>query len=108
MPAAALIGRPGGFTEQVLDLVAAIPPGTVMTYGDVAAVLGSRAARAVGTILSRAGHDVPWWRVVQASGRVARGHDHEALHRLRRENTPLVELPDGWRVLMSQARHSPE
>ncbi|NUT59201.1 MAG: DNA-binding protein, partial [Agromyces sp.] len=38
--------QPGGFVEAVLAIVDDIPPGCVATYGDVAAVLGSRGARA--------------------------------------------------------------
>ena len=89
-------------------VVESIPPGTVMTYGDVAAVLGSHGAQSVGNIMSRSGEGIPWWRVVQASGRVAKGHEDEALALLRREGTPLVEGADGWRVQLSHARHSPE
>ena len=40
------------FVERVLAVVEAIPPGRVMTYGDVAATLGSRAARMVGQIMA--------------------------------------------------------
>ena len=100
--------QPGAFTEQVFAVVESIPPGTVMTYGDVAAVLGSHGAQSVGNIMSRLGEGIPWCRVVQASGRVAKGHEDEALALLRREGTPLVEGADGWRVQLSHARHSPE
>ncbi|RXZ45755.1 MGMT family protein, partial [Agromyces binzhouensis] len=55
-----------GFVDAVLAVVSDIPPGTVMTYGDVAATLGSRGARAVGQVMARYGGDVPWWRVVRA------------------------------------------
>ena len=103
-----VLNQPGGFTEQVFAVVESIPPGTVMTYGDVAAVLGSRGAQSVGNIMARSGEGIPWWRVVQASGRVAKGHEDEALALLRREGTPLVEGSDGWRVQLSHARHSPE
>jgi len=40
---------PDDFVSRVLDVVAAIPPGHVMAYGEVAAAIGSRAARAVGS-----------------------------------------------------------
>lgn len=99
---------PRDFATAVLDVVASIPPGKVMTYGDVAAVVGSRAARAVGQVMARGAHDLPWWRVVQASGRVAKGHEDDAVAILRRENTPLIEMAEGWRVDLSLARHSPE
>ena len=101
MPAA----PPRDFVEAVLDIVAAIPPGRVMTYGDVAATLGSRAARAVGTVMARYGSDVPWWRVVRASGEPPAAHEDRALPHYRAEGTPLRELPDGYRIDLRAARH---
>lgn len=60
---------PGGVAEAVWALVRRIPPGRVMTYGQVAAVLGSRVSpRAVGWIMHRCPEDVPWQRVVNARG----------------------------------------
>jgi alkylated DNA nucleotide flippase Atl1 len=93
------------FVEAVLDVVAGIPSGKVMTYGDVAAVLGSRAARAVGNVMSWYGSDVPWWRVIRASGHPAAGHEDRALEHFRAEGTPLVTTEDGYRVNLRLARH---
>ncbi|MGB8381835.1 MAG: MGMT family protein, partial [Dermatophilaceae bacterium] len=56
------------FVERVLELVEEIPPGRVVTYGQLARMVGSGGARTVGTVLSRYGSDVPWWRVVRAGG----------------------------------------
>jgi alkylated DNA nucleotide flippase Atl1 len=53
--------------EQILLCVESIPPGRVMTYGDVAEYIGSRAPRQVGRVLSE-GHNVPWHRVVHFDG----------------------------------------
>jgi alkylated DNA nucleotide flippase Atl1 len=93
--------------EAVLDVVAAIPPGRVMTYGDVAAVLGSRAARAVGNVMSWYGADVTWWRVIRSSGHAAIGHEDRALEHFRAEGTPLVTTRDGYRVNLRLARYEP-
>ena len=95
------------FAEAVLDVVAAIPPGSVMTYGDVAAVLGSRAARAVGNVMAWYGSDVPWWRVIRASGHPAIGHEDRALEHFREEGTPLITSADGYRVNLRLARYLP-
>lgn len=95
------------FVEAVLDVVAAIPPGSVMTYGDVAAVLGSRAARAVGNVMSGYGSQVPWWRVIRASGHPAIGHEDRALEHFRAEGTPLVETTSGYRVNLRLAGYLP-
>lgn len=52
-----------------------IPPGRVMTYGDIAECVGHPgAARIVGQIASTGSPDVPWQRVVNASGGLARGY----------------------------------
>lgn len=96
------------FISRVLDVVAAIPRGRVMSYGDVAATLGSRAARAVGTVMSHYGTDVPWWRVVRASGHPPIDHESRALEHYRAESTPLRWSRDGvYRVDLAAARHTP-
>jgi len=65
-----------GLSEDVEALVADIPPGRVMTYGDVAACVGHPgAARVVGMIAHQGSSDVPWQRVVNHQGGLARGYD---------------------------------
>ncbi|MBB6733134.1 MGMT family protein [Cohnella zeiphila] len=62
------------FTERVIAIIKGIPPGSVMTYGQIAACAGSpRAARQVVRILhSMSGkHDLPWHRVVNSKGEIA-------------------------------------
>lgn len=64
-----------GFREQVEALVALIPRGRVMTYGQIAALCGSpRAARIVGGIAHFGNPDLPWQRVVSKQGGLARGY----------------------------------
>ena len=69
---------PEAFAEAVLSVVEDIPAGRVMSYGQVAATLGSRSARGVGRIMALHGSDVAWWRVVQASGFPPAGHEVRA------------------------------
>lgn len=58
-----------GAWAPVWRLVRRIPRGRVMTYGQIAEVLGNRlSARAVGWALHGCPEDVPWHRVVNASG----------------------------------------
>ena len=95
------------FAEAVLDLVAQIPPGLVMSYGAIAAELGSRASRQVGKVMKHGGHDVPWWRVVHSDGRPADGHEDEALTHYREEGTPLRHGASGYRVAMRDALWRP-
>ena len=86
--------------EAVFDVVDRIPPGKVMTYGDVAELMGRGSPRTVGTALSDHGREVPWQRVVQASGRPAEPHLQEALRLLAAEGCPLR----GERVDLRAAR----
>src|SRR5438105_2864494 len=53
--------------RRVQAVVAAIPPGEVLSYGDVAARAGLRSARLVGRILAES-HGLPWHRVLRADG----------------------------------------
>ncbi len=103
------MGEPAAdFIGHVLEVVAAIPRGRVMAYGDVAAAVGSRAARAVGTVMSHYGSDVPWWRVVRASGHPPVCHEASALEHYRAEGTPILIAHDGgYRVNLAAARHRP-
>jgi alkylated DNA nucleotide flippase Atl1 len=60
-----------GVAHRILDCVEAIPPGRVMTYGDVAEYAGSRSARLVGRVLALDHGTVPWHRVLRADGSLA-------------------------------------
>ena len=102
-------GLPSEFAEAVLDVVASIPEGRVMTYGDIAELLGSGGPRTVGTVMSAFGSDVPWWRVIRAGGHPPQGHEDEALARWRSEGTPLVGgAVSGRRVDLHRARWTPD
>lgn len=62
------------FYEAVYRLVREIPRGKVMTYGQIATILGCpRAARAVGYAMHASGRrdDVPWQRVINSKGRIS-------------------------------------
>lgn len=96
------------FVAAVLEVVASIPEGRVMSYGDVAATIGSRAARGVGQVMAYYGSEVPWWRVVRASGHPPQCHEGRALEHYRAEGTPLRWSRDGsdYRVDLGHARHT--
>jgi methylated-DNA-protein-cysteine methyltransferase-like protein len=60
------------FHRAVFAMVRRIPRGRVMTYGQIAALLGApRAARAVGYAMRHCPEDVPWHRVVNAQGGIS-------------------------------------
>ena len=67
----------------MLSVVRRIPPGRVATYGEVAELAGRpRAARAVGTLMRRAGGPgVPAHRVIAAGGRLGGYGGQEHLKR---------------------------
>ena len=77
------------FAELVLDLTERIPPGRVMTYGDVAEYLEQGGPRQVGRVMALYGAAVPWWRVIRADGALLPGHEQRALAHYREEGTPL-------------------
>lgn len=67
----------GSFSESVYTTVRRIPHGRVVSYGDVAAMLGKpRAARGVGWALNTLDDesDVPWWRVINRRGEISIRH----------------------------------
>jgi O-6-methylguanine DNA methyltransferase len=88
------------FARRVLDAVERIPRGTVMSYGDVAEYVGAGSARAVGTVMSRHGAEVPWHRVLHADGTCATHKSDRQLDLLRDEGVAMR----GERVDMSRAR----
>src|SRR5665213_219635 len=64
-----------GYRQRVEALVARIPAGRVMTYGQIAALCGNaRAARIVGGIAHFGNPDLPWQRVVNKQGGLAAGY----------------------------------
>lgn len=63
-----------GFKKAVEEVVHEIPPGKLLTYGQVAALVGApRAAQQVGWTAHWGDPEVPWQRVVNRHGRVAPG-----------------------------------
>jgi methylated-DNA-protein-cysteine methyltransferase-like protein len=64
-----------GFKDRVEALVAQIPEGKVMTYGQLAALAGNPlAARIVGGIAHFGDPNLPWQRVVDKQGSLASGY----------------------------------
>lgn len=58
----------------MIDAVAALEPGELMTYGEVAEEVGRPGSgQAVANVL-RSAPGLPWWRVLPASGRLYRTH----------------------------------
>ena len=86
--------------EAVRALVASIPSGRVATYGDIADAAGLSSPRIVGWIMRTDSSDLPWHRVITASGRPAPHLAAGQLERLRAEGV----LADDGRVSLRGAR----
>ena len=93
-------------TDAVRALIEEIPTGRVMTYGDIANAV-ELGARQVGQILARMGHDLAWWRVVDANGHpptdaqetAARHYEQEGISFHRAGNRVIVNLNEcRWQI----------
>jgi methylated-DNA-protein-cysteine methyltransferase-like protein len=87
---------------RVLAVVERIPPGRVLSYGDVAALASAPTPRDVGQVLLRHGEEVPWWRVLRADGTPPAHLRERQLALLRAEGTPMA--PYGAAVDLAHAR----
>ncbi|MER3427090.1 MAG: hypothetical protein C4334_03170 [Pyrinomonas sp.] len=57
------------YRRRVFEIVRRIPAGRVMTYGQIAALLGEGyTARTVGFVMHAADDAIPWHRVINAQG----------------------------------------
>jgi methylated-DNA-protein-cysteine methyltransferase-like protein len=62
------------YRERVYGIVRQIPAGRVMTYGQIAIILGEGyTPRTVGYVMHGAGEDVPWQRVINSQGKCSTG-----------------------------------
>jgi len=83
------------FYEQVYAIVERIPYGKVVSYGQIARILGSpRAARQVGRAMRCCPEHLPWQRVVTSEGMVIGGLSADE-RRARLELEGVSFLPDG-------------
>jgi alkylated DNA nucleotide flippase Atl1 len=87
--------------ETVRALVASIPPGSVSTYGDIAYAASLSSPRIVGWIMRTDSSDLPWHRVLRASGRPAPHLTTKQLELLRTEGV----LAENGRIPLRDVRH---
>jgi len=97
--------------ERIWATIRDIPEGCVASYGQIADIAGiPRGARQVGYALRHLPdrHDVPWYRVLTASGRIAFERDsrgyREQRRRLEAEQVPILN----GRVDMKRYRWQPD
>lgn len=78
--------------QRMLEVVASIPAGRVMTYGQVAAAAGSASPRLAGWVLSQlSDDDLPWHRVLKADGRLAAAVAARQEQLLRAEGVTVLD-----------------
>ena len=61
----------GDVAQRILACIDSIPPGRVMSYGDVAEFAGASSPRIVGRVLAQDDGSVPWHRVMRSDGSLA-------------------------------------
>jgi methylated-DNA-protein-cysteine methyltransferase-like protein len=88
--------------ERVRALVASIPAGRVSTYGDIATVAQLSSPRIVGWIMRTDSLDLPWHRVITASGRPAKHLTTRQLELLRAEGV----LAEDGRIPLDELRYA--
>lgn len=95
------------FFNKVYSIVRQIPYGKVVSYGQIAWILGRpHGARQVGWAMRRCPDELPWQRVVRADGSIA-GGDYAEVRRALLEAEGVPFLPDG-RVDMRKCAWSVE
>jgi len=76
--------------RRIIDVLITLQSGEVTTYGDIADTAGyPKHSRLVGRILQTTDIDVPWWRVVNAAGRLVPGHEREQTELLLEEDVVI-------------------
>jgi methylated-DNA-protein-cysteine methyltransferase related protein len=78
--------------ERIRAAVAALQPGEVVSYSEVARRAGAPGrARAVGAVLAERGDDLPWWRVVHRDGTLSAPNRSEQRRRLEAEAVDVID-----------------
>lgn len=78
--------------RRIVEVIRFLREGEVVSYGDIANDAGFPGrSRAVGHVLavSTDVYDLPWWRVVNSTGRLVPGHEAEQAQLLRAEGVSV-------------------
>ncbi len=96
--------------QRIYAVLAAIPSGAVVTYGQVAELAGlPRAARLVGRTLSKLPGDstLPWHRVINASGGISLPQDSPGFERQKKRLQEEDVVVTGSRINLKKFRWQP-
>lgn len=84
--------------QKIIIAAESLDVGEVVSFGDIAAKAGQpNASRAAGSVLSKSGDSLPWWRVVYSSGHLPPNNPSLQAERLIDEGVQLK----GFRVVCS-------
>jgi methylated-DNA-protein-cysteine methyltransferase-like protein len=97
------------FKDRVYAIVAQIPKGRVMTYGQIAALCGAAwAAWEVGQVAHLGPTDLPWQRVVNKQGGLARGYTTGGLEAHKRDlEAEGIAVSEDYKVDVAHLLWSP-
>jgi methylated-DNA-protein-cysteine methyltransferase-like protein len=97
--------------QRIWSTIRDIPHGSVASYGQIAEITGiRRGARQVGYALRNlpSGHDVPWHRVITASGRIAFAEGSEQFHEQAKRLMMEGVAVGGGKINMKKFRWQPD
>lgn len=98
------------FTEEVIEIIQHIPPGKVMTYGQIGQLAGSpRSARQVVRILhsSSKKYNLPWHRVINAKGEIGLKQEGPASEQIFLLKSEGIRITDQGKIDLDVYRHHP-
>lgn len=96
------------FTEKVIHIIKSIPPGKVMTYGQIAKVAGSpRGARQVVRVLHSmsTNYNLPWHRVINVKGEIVIADEEAAYSQKAMLEAEGVHFSANGRVDLKKSRY---
>ena len=97
------------FKNRVEAIVAQIPTGRVMTYGQLAALAGSPlAARVVGGVAHFGDLELPWHRVVNKQGGLASGYPGGRKAHAEQLRSEGIEVSDAYKITIDNLLWWPE
>jgi len=100
--------KPHSFRDSVLRIVALVPAGSVVSYGQVAMMAGyPRAARQVGWVLHGLpqGSKIPWQRVINTNGYIpSRGREIEAMKQIALLRGEGIDVDDDGKLDIERYR----
>ncbi|MGG4167546.1 MGMT family protein [Rossellomorea vietnamensis] len=99
------------FTERAVNIIADIPQGKVMTYGQIAELAGSpRAARQVVRILHSMSekYKLPWHRVLNSKGEIGFRDEEQMMGQRLSLEAEGVHFIGNNRIELGKYQHHPE